>query len=118
MKTLCQAAGASVMDSVPASSSGPTRTLDHHDQFLILIPEEIDDDIFTDQLLPTLVQRGVLPAQSQFQTNHHQESDANNDSRTSLPVVYYSWLVKSITADMVAPVSPFRLGSLLCPTGS
>lgn len=91
-----------LMDSVPHG-----RTVE---PLLVLIPEEIDDELFTDQLLPTLVQKGIIPEKSQFRANQS-GLDNSRTSNCTVSVVYYSWLVESIVADMVAPISPFCLGS-------
>jgi hypothetical protein len=96
MISLCQAAGATMVQS----ASVPVDEAIQADMLVALIPDEIDDEIFEHQLFQRLIHDEIFPSL------HCRASS----KRRRVSLVYYSWVVESIAAGIVAPISSFRLG--------
>ncbi len=105
MKFLCHEAGASLVESITSQQVATQK-------IVILVAEEVDDEMFLDRVFPSLVDKGVLPAQCKAHIPHSQIDDYKIAASATAPIVYFSWLVECIAADMAVPIFPFSLGNL------
>jgi hypothetical protein len=109
MRSLCQAVGAEILESIPAKVVT--------EKLLILVAEEVDDEVFQERIFPHLMKQFELPLRCKVHIPPS-VSETNSSPKAFpvhepiIPIVYFSWLVQSIAADIVAPTSPFSLGVL------
>ena len=94
MLALCQALGAIIV-----ASALEAKHADGQDKLVVLVPEEIDDEGFERQIAPKLEKDGIIPAA------------LRSSERNRVSIVYHSWVIESIAANMVASLTNFRLGA-------
>lgn len=70
-------------------SSVSQSNCDSDHEFIVAIPDTLDDE---EMFLRKLVELGVLP----------------NSEPSSVSFVYYSWVIDSICADVLAPLNVYR----------
>ena len=98
MKFLCQILGSQCFEC----ATDPSQC------FVVLVPDMVDDEIFHEEWLPKLINRKLVPEYSKFNANC-------KDLKyriSQVKFVYFSWLVDTISANLLAPIRPYCLGFL------
>jgi hypothetical protein len=99
VKTLCRLLQSEVIESV-AEASG---------WYIVLVPDLIDEGQFVNDWFPKLMQKKSIPQGGKL--NVDCKKPQYRASRVKF--VYFSWLVETISANILAPIRPHCLGFLV-----
>ena len=78
-------------------------TTDH----VVLVHDTVDEESMQ-EILPKLVYNGIFPCH----TSLNMDCASKGYKSSEIKIVYYSWLLDSISAGLVAPLEPYSLGFL------